>query len=171
MIVSAAGVAVKTLLRLQLELDTGRQVGVVATPKAAAWLDHYEVGPVIEQMTGMPVRSQMPMPTTPTFAPQGSRLLVSPCSLNTLTKWSAAHCDNLALSLLCEAVGSGVPVRAELSLSASYAALPAATEALERLTALGVEFYRALGAAEHPLLLQLPPSVVEGMTGQPQPRR
>lgn len=165
MIVSAAGVAVKTLLRLRAELDTGRRVNVVATPRAAAWIEHYEVGPVIEEMTGWPVRSRLPPPTTPTFDPPGSRLLVSPCSLNTLTKWSAAHCDNLALSLLCEGVGRGVPVRAEVSLSAPYAALPAATEALERLGALGVELYRAFGAAEHDLLRPLPRPIVEAMVG------
>jgi len=117
LIVAAGGVSTKTLRRLQLELDTGRWVSVVATPTAAAWLDHYQVGPVIEAMTGWPVRSQMQFPTMPTFDPPGPRVVVSPCTLNTLTKWWAAHSDNLALSLLCEAVGRGIGLHHHRSLS------------------------------------------------------
>ena len=164
LIVAAGGVSSKTLLRLKLELDTGRQVSVVATPTAAAWLDHYHVGPIIEAMTGWPVRSQMPFPTTPTFDPPGSRVVVSPCTLNTLTKWWAAHSDNLALSLLCEAVGRGVPTVAEVSLSSAYASLPAVTEALTGLKGLGVDLYQAFGGHEHDLLQPLPSRVAAGLS-------
>lgn len=164
MLVSAAGGAVRTLLRLQAELDTGRRVSVVATPKAAAWFDHYEIAPVIERMTGFPLRCEMPTPTMPTFDPPGSRVLISPCSLNTLTKWAAAHSDNLVISLLCEAVGKGVPVRAEVSLSDAYLAHPAAIEALEILEGLGVELYQAFGTVGHRLLRPLPTSIVEYLT-------
>jgi hypothetical protein len=159
MIVCAGGPITTILSRLQIELDTGRRVSVVATPRAAAWMDHYQAGPTIERMTGWAVRSDLPPPTIPTFDPPGSSMLVSPCTLNTLTKWAAAHSDNLAISLLCEATGRGVPTRAEVSLSAPYAALPGATDALTRLSALGVELYQANGSTAHPLLRPLPPSV------------
>lgn len=163
LIVCAGGPMTMVLRRLEVELDRGRRVSVVATPQAATWLDHYEVGPVIEAMTGWPVRSQLPTPTTPTFSPQGSSVLVSPCTLNTLTKWAAAHSDNLAISLLCEAVGRGVPTTAEVSLSGPYAALPAAREALARLADLGVAFYRATGTNEPADLPALPDSVARAL--------
>jgi hypothetical protein len=148
MIVCAGGPMTRTLLRLQVELETGRRVNVVATPRAATWFDHYEIGPIVERMTGWPVRSELPTPTTPTFDPPGSSILISPCTLNTLTKWAAAHSDNLAISLLCEAVGRGVPTRAEVSLSGPYASLPGARDALVRLSELGVDLRRAHGTAE-----------------------
>jgi hypothetical protein len=163
LVVCAGGPMIRLLRRLRIELDTGRRVSVVATPRAAAWIDHYGIGPVIEGMTGWPVRSELPMPTTPTFDPPGSALLVSPCTLNTLTKWSDAHSDNLAISLLCEAVGRGVPTRAEVSLSAAYAALPAVDAALERLSRLGVELFRAVGATDHRLLRPLPTDVADAI--------
>jgi hypothetical protein len=72
--------------------------------------------------------------------------------LNTLTKWAAGHCDNLALSLLCEATGLGIDTRAEVHLSQPYAEHPAATDALSRLSHMGVSLYRAPGAARHELL-------------------
>jgi hypothetical protein len=163
LIVSAAGPLVDVLFRLQVELDTGRRVAVVTTPTAAEWFDHYGVVPVIEEKTGLPVRWRMPVPTVPTFEPQGSRLVASPCSLNTLTKWAAGHSDNLALSLLCEATGRGVPTAAEVSISGPYANHPAATEALERLGSLGVALHRAHGAGDHPLLRPLPATVAAAL--------
>jgi hypothetical protein len=159
MIVCAGGPMTMTLVRLQIELETGRQVSVIATPQAAAWFEHYEIGPTIEKMTGWRVRSELPPPTEPTFDPPGSSVLVSPCTLNTLTKWAAAHSDNLAVSLLCEAIGRGVPTRAEVSLSPPYASLPAARDALTRLSALGVDLRRAHRTAEPSFLPAVPSDV------------
>ena len=147
-IVSAGGPIATILPRIRIELDTGRRVHVVATPRAASWLGHYGVVETIETMTGWPLRSEMPLPTMPTFDPPGSSVLVSPCTLNTLTKWAAGHGDNLAISLLNEAIGRGVPTRAEVSLSGPYAAHPAALDALGRLADLGVELCRAHGTTE-----------------------
>lgn len=163
LIVCAGGPMTDTLRRLQVELDTGRRVSVVATPRAAAWFDHYDLGPVVEQMTGWPLRSELPTPTVPTFSPPGSSVLVSPCTLNTLTKWAAAHSDNLAISLLCEAVGRGVPTRAEVSLSPPYASLPAAGEALTRLADLGVDLRRANGTIEPAWLPPVPDEVAAAL--------
>jgi len=159
MIVCAGGPMTMTLLRLQVELDTGRRVSVIATPRAAAWFHDYGIDPIIERMTGWPARSDLLTPTAPTFDPPGSSVLVSPCTLNTLTKWAAAHSDNLAISLLCEAVGRGVPTRAELSLSPPYASLPAAGHALSRLSELGVVLCRAYGTAEPSHLPPVPNAV------------
>lgn len=169
MIVCAGGPFVWVLRRLQAELDTGRRVNVVATPRAAAWFAHYGVTSTIETMTGWPVRHQLPTPTAPTFRPAGSSILVSPCTLNTLTKWAGGHCDNLAISLLCEAVGRGVPTRAEISVSGPYAGLPATGEALSRLEALGVELVRAMGTTEPATLPGLETHLVDVLGEGPEP--
>lgn len=169
MIVCAGGPVVQVLRRLQVELDSGRRVAVVATPQAAIWLDHYEAGPTIESMTGWPVRSRMPMPTSPTFDPPGSSVLVSPCTLNTLTKWAGANSDNLAVSLLCEAIGRGVPTRAEISLSGPYASLPAAGRAIAHLSELGVELFRAHGTTEPAEVPALPEAIAAALDGTSPP--
>lgn len=148
LIVSGAGAAVWTPERIRAELALGRRVNVIATPTAASWLDPQ----AIRHLTGWDLRCEQRGPLTPTFEPPACRVLASPVTLNTLTKWAAGHCDNLALSLLCEATGSGIDTRAEVHLSQAYAAHPAAADALSRLTQLGVSLTRARGAARHELL-------------------
>lgn len=136
LVVSAAGVAYDaTYERIEQELATGRRVHVVPTPTAARWLDPTE----IERLTGWPPRPTMRHPTTPTFEPPGSRVIASPVTLNTLTKWAAGHSDNLALSLLCEAVGLGIPTRAEINLGAAYTNHIAVIPALRALDTMGVD--------------------------------
>jgi hypothetical protein len=144
---------------------------VIATPRAAAWFEAHGVGAQILNMTGWPVRSELPTPPEPTFQPPGSSVLVSPCTLNTLTKWADGHSDNLAISLLCEAVGRGVPTRAEVSVSGPYASHPAAVRALDRLGELGVELTRAHRTMEPAHLPSLAPEIahiLDGGTG-PEP--
>ena len=148
LIVSGAGSAVWTPERIQAELALRRRVNVIATPTAASWLDPQ----AIRDMTGWDLRCDQRGPLTPTFEPPGCRVLASPVTLNTLTKWAAGHCDNLALSLLCEATGLGIDTRAEVNLSQAYAEHPAAADALSRLSQMGVSLYRARGAARHELL-------------------
>jgi Flavoprotein len=148
MIVSGAGPAVWTPERIQAELALGRRVNVIATPTAAGWLDPM----VIRELTGWDLRCQQRDPLTPTFQPPACRVLASPVTLNTLTKWAAGHCDNLAVSLLCEATGLGIETRAEVHLSQAYAQHPATADALSRLSQMGVSLYRGRGGAHHELL-------------------
>jgi phosphopantothenoylcysteine synthetase/decarboxylase len=133
--------------RIRTEQALGHQVHVIATPNAATWLDNDE----IEALTGWPLRSAMPGPLVPIFEPLACRVLASPVTLNTLTKWADGHSDNLVISLLCEATGMGIPVRAEVSLSAGYAAHPAVAPALARLTAMGVTLSAVPGGATLPI--------------------
>ncbi len=148
MIVSGAGSAVWTPERIEAELALGRRVNVIATPTAASWLDPT----TIRDLTGWDLRCHQRDPLTPTFQPPACRVLASPVTLNTLTKWAAGHCDNLALSLLCEATGLGIETRAEIHLSEAYARHPAAADALDRLARMGVSLCRARGGAPHRLL-------------------
>ncbi len=169
LIVCAGGPITAVLARLDHELGLGRRVAVVATPTAADWLERYGADTTIAERTGWPLRSRLPPPTVATFEPPGSRVVVFPCTLNTLTKWADAHSDNLAISLLCEAVGRGVPTVAEISLSAPYASLPAAGRALAQLDQLGVELRRVPGSAEHELLRPLPVDLAEALEAAAPP--
>ena len=135
LIVCAGGPTTETEQRIRTEQALGRQVVVFPTPTAARWLD----GAEIAELTGHPMRSAMPDPDTAPSGPIGHRVLVSPCTLNSLTKWAHGHADNLALSLLCEAIGTpGIEIRAELSLSEPYARHPATDDALAVLRNAGV---------------------------------
>lgn len=135
LMVCAGGPAASTPERIEAEQALGRRVAVFPTPTAARWLDDA----AIAELTGFPMRSGMPDPTTPPSGPAGHRVLVSPCTLNSLTKWAHGHADNLALALLCEAIGTpGIEIRAELSLSEPYARHPAAEAALAVLRSAGV---------------------------------
>lgn len=136
MIVSAGGPVVHTVERIRTELAAGQRVRVIATPQAAEWLDHDE----IERLTGWPLQSAMLTPEASTLDPLGNRILATPVTLNTLTKWADGHADNLAIGLLCEALGAGdIPIRAELSLSPQFANHPAAGPAIRRLRSAGAE--------------------------------
>jgi phosphopantothenoylcysteine synthetase/decarboxylase len=148
MIVSAGGNAVYTAERAQQEIDLGRRVRIVPTPQAAEWLDYDE----LEALTGWRPEHKMRPPRQPTFSSPGCRVLASPVTLNTLTKWAHGHADNFALSLLCEAAGLGIEVRAEISLSKAYAAHPAAGDSLATLRDMGVRLMGLRGTAMHSLL-------------------
>lgn len=135
LIVSAGGPVVRTAERIVAEQAHGFEVRVIATPQAAQWLDEGE----IEQLTGYRLESAMLTPARSTLEPLGNRVLASPVTLNTLTKWADGHADNLALGLLCEALGSEIPITAELSLSPQFLDHPAVPGAVERLRSIGVE--------------------------------
>lgn len=152
LMVCGGGMAVFADDRIRAEQALGRRVHVIATPTAAAWLDSDE----IQALTGWPMRSAMPGPLIPIFEPLACRVLASPVTLNTLTKWAAGHTDNLVISLLCEATGMGIDTRAEVSLSPAYAAHPGVTESLERLRGMGVALSPVPGGTPHPLLADAP---------------
>lgn len=135
LIVSAGGPVVHIIDRIERELEAGQALSVIATPQAAEWIDHEAV----HRLTGRPLYSQMLTPAAPTLTPLGNRVLATPVTLNTLTKWADGHADNLAIGLLCEALGSDIPITAELSLSWQFANHPAAGPAIERLQSAGAE--------------------------------
>ena len=139
MIVSAGGPVVRTVERVEAELAAGQRVRVIATPQAAEWLEPPPIGPEIERLTGWPLQSAMLTPEASTLDPVGHRVLATPVTLNTLTKWADGHADNLAIGLLCEALGASIPIRAELSLSPQFANHPATRPAVRRLRAAGAE--------------------------------
>ncbi|PYC76766.1 flavoprotein [Streptomyces tateyamensis] len=114
----------------------GWRVGVVATPNALAFIDQA----AIEQQTGYPIRSAWRTPSAPAPLPPADAIAVAPATFNTLNKWADGHADTLALGILTEAYGLGIPVAVQPCLNAAQAAHPAYASSVARLTAMGVRF-------------------------------
>lgn len=133
-VVCAAGVAddVGKLVTAAHEQDW--DVGVVATPQGVGFIDV----PALQARTGHPIRSAWRSPGDPRPLPPPDAIAVAPATFNTINKWAAGISDTLALGILCEAYGLGVPTALLPYLNAAQAAHPAYRESLERLRGMGV---------------------------------
>ncbi|MFE5857306.1 flavoprotein [Streptomyces sp. NPDC056500] len=110
------------------------RVGVVVTPQALGFVDRA----AIEARTGLPIRSAWRRPDEPRPLPPPDAVVVAPATFNTINKWAAGISDTLALGILCESVGSAVPIAVLPCLSAAQATHPAYAQSLERLRSMGV---------------------------------
>lgn len=117
-------------------------VAVVPTPMALRFVGDVAA---IEQETRLPVRADYKQPQEPDALPLPDAFLVSPLTFNSLNKWAAGISDTLAMGLLNEAIGLGVPIVAVPWVNAQLARHPAARDSLERLRGAGVEFTSGFG--------------------------
>jgi len=133
-VVCAAGMAggVGRLITAAQEADWG--VGVVVTPPGLGFLD----AEAIEAQTGYPIRSAWRSPGDPRPLPPADAIAVAPATFNTINKWAAGISDTLALGILCEAYGFGIPTAVLPYLNSAQAAHPAYRHSLERLREMGV---------------------------------
>ncbi len=121
----------------------GWDVCLILTPTAARWL----AGDLDElaALCGHPVRSAYKMPGEPDVLPPPDAVLVAPATFNTVNKWAAGISDTLALGLINEAIGMGIPVAAVPWVHGPLAAHPALAASLARLRAAGVAVLDAAG--------------------------
>src|SRR5437762_11643986 len=84
-------------------------------------------------------------------------VLFAPCSFNSLNKLAHGIADNLALSVVAEAIGRGTPVIVGPSLNAPLLNHPEARASLERLSGWGVTIVPPVDEGEGP---RLAPSAV-----------
>ena len=133
-VVCAAGVAhdVGKLITAAQEADW--DVGVVATPQGLGFID----AKAVEAQTGYPIRSAWRLPGDPRPLPPADAIAVAPATFNTINKWAAGISDTLAVSILCEAYGAGIPTVALPCLNSAQAAHPAYRRSLDQLRAMGV---------------------------------
>jgi phosphopantothenoylcysteine synthetase/decarboxylase len=120
---------------VRLTQGQGWDVCVLATPSGNRFLNVEE----LEQLTGHPVRSEYKEPGTPDVLPPPDAIVVAPATVNTMNKWAAGICDTLALGLLVEAIGKGLPLVALPFSNKAHAAHPAFVENVERLRSWGVK--------------------------------
>jgi hypothetical protein len=112
----------------------GWTVCVVATPRAASWIDLADLA----RRTGYPVRSDYKRPQDPDVLPRPDAVVAVPATFNTINKWAAGISDTFALGILNEAIGMGLPVAAVPYTGKSLAAHPAFARSLDFLRDNGV---------------------------------
>jgi hypothetical protein len=85
---------------------TGWNVCVITTPQGTKFLDI----PLVERLTGYPVRSEYKRPEEPDVLPRADAIVVFPATFNTVNKWALGISDTLALGILCEYTGLKMPI-------------------------------------------------------------
>jgi phosphopantothenoylcysteine synthetase/decarboxylase len=119
---------------IALAQAAGWTVCVVATPAGLAFADV----PLLAELTGYPVRYDYWQPESDIAHPLASAMVVCPATFNTINKWAAGISDTLALGLLTEAPGNGVPIVAAPALNSAQAAHPAFARSVGELRAMGI---------------------------------
>lgn len=156
LIVCAAPRAKKTgQLVAALQAD-GWDVCVIATPSALAFID----AAALEEQTGHPVRSRHKAPDAPDMLPAADAMAVCPATFNTINKWAGGYADNLAVGLVTEAVGLGLPLVAAPSLNSAQEKHPAFGRSVKQLRDMGVRVLYGPGEYE---------PVPSGTGGRPYP--
>ncbi|MFI9599387.1 flavoprotein [Streptomyces sp. NPDC052043] len=107
-------------------------VGVVATSQGLRFLD----AETIEAQTGYLIRSAWRTPGEARPLPPADAIAVASA---TVDKWAAGIPNTLALGILCEAYGMGIPIAVLPCFNAAQAAHPAYRQSLKRLTGMGVQ--------------------------------
>lgn len=133
-VVCAAGIADEVGLLIGAAQAQGWEVGVVATPQALGFFDTEAV----VARTGYPIRSAWRAPGDDRPLPPADAIAVAPATFNSINKWAAGIADTLALAILCEAYGLGVPTAVLPRVNAALAAHPAYSRSLDRLREMGV---------------------------------
>ena len=112
----------------------GWEVCVIATPDGTKFLDAGN----LSGLTGHPVRFRYKRPDEPDVLPSPDALVVAPATFNTVNKWAQGISDTLALGLLNESVGLGLPVIVVPWPNAALAAHPVFVRSVATLREWGV---------------------------------
>ncbi|MFE0374762.1 flavoprotein [Streptomyces inhibens] len=121
---------------IEMAQKAGWDVCLVLTPSAARWVE--QDMPLLQEMTGHPVRTAYKLPDEPDVLPSPDAILVAPATFNTLNKWAQGISDTLALGLVTEAIGLQLPLVALPYLNQAQAAHPALGQTVDFLRANGV---------------------------------
>ncbi|MGW0212794.1 flavoprotein [Micromonospora chokoriensis] len=134
LVVCAAGPAEHIHELVDLLIADGWQVCMIVSPTAAPWLDRE----ALQNKTGYLVRVEWRMPGDPEPHPPADVVVAAPVTFNTVTKWALGINDTLALGVLNESLGAGLPIIAFPHTKDELAAHPAYAGHLAVLRAAGV---------------------------------
>jgi phosphopantothenoylcysteine synthetase/decarboxylase len=110
-------------------------VCVIATPDGAKFLD----APNLAGLTGHPVRVQYKQPDEPDVLPPPDACVIAPATFNTINKLAYGISDTLALGLLNEAIGMGLPIIAAPWPNVHLARHPAFRRSVPMLREWGIK--------------------------------
>ncbi len=117
----------------------GWDVCVIVTPDGARFVD----AALLAEQTGYPVRSQYKDPSAPDVLPPADAFAVAPATFNTINKWAQGISDTLALGLLNEAIGLGLPIVAAPWVNTALARHPVFRQSVALLRDWGVRLVLA----------------------------
>jgi phosphopantothenoylcysteine synthetase/decarboxylase len=127
-------------------VEHGWDTCVVATPDGARFFDLDQA----QSLTGHPVRISYKDPNADDILPPPDVVVVAPATFNTINKWAAGISDTLALGLLNEALGQGLPITAAPWAKATLQNHPAYAQSLGALRRAGVNLVAGTGEAGQP---------------------
>lgn len=113
----------------------GWHVCVVATPSALKFMDC----DAIAALTGHKVRYDYKQPDEPDALPAADAFVVAPATFNTINKMASGASDTLALGLLNEAIGMGLPILGVPTPNVELAKHPAFQASVKALRSWGVD--------------------------------
>jgi hypothetical protein len=113
----------------------GWTVCVIATPTAASWIDLDALAAATGCLTR--VRPRPPRQQEESL-PRAEAVLAVPVTFNSINKWAAGTSDTLALGVLNEMLGAGVPIIAAPCVKPVLRQHPAYADSIARLANAGV---------------------------------
>ncbi|MBL7493713.1 flavoprotein [Frankia sp. AgB1.9] len=114
--------------------EAGWDTCLITSPMGRRFVDVV----ALELLTGHPVRSDYKTPGTQDVLPPPSAMIIAPATCNTINKWAAGISDTLALGLIVEGIGLGLPLVAMPFTNRAQAAHPAFGRSIEDLRSWGV---------------------------------
>ncbi|MEV3924363.1 flavoprotein [Actinomadura coerulea] len=133
-IVCGAGAASDLETFVRLAQGAGWHVRVIATPMGAEFLDMDRLA----ALTGGPVRTDFRRPhETSNGLPPADAVVVAPATFNTINKWALGITDTVAVGMLCDHLGMGVPTLAVPQVKAELAGHVAFARNLDALRSMG----------------------------------
>jgi hypothetical protein len=114
---------------------------VIATPEGSRFLDISQ----LTALTGHPVRTSFKEPEAPDVLPPADAFAAAPATFNTINKWAAGISDTLALGLLNEAIGLGLPIVTVPWPNVALARHPAFGRSISTLRDCGITVILDLG--------------------------
>lgn len=114
----------------------GWDVCLGLTPTAARWLA--ERLPVLEGLTGRPVRSEYKLPGEPDVWPRADVIAVAPATFNTINQWALGITEKFVVGVVAEGIGKRIPLVTMPCVNAAYVRHPQFERSVETLRGAGV---------------------------------
>ncbi len=114
----------------------GWEVCAVVTHEATKFVDVSQ----LEALTTHPIRIDYRAPGEKDPWPGPDAIAVVPATFNTINKWAQGIADTLAVGLLCEHMGRGIPIVAVPCLKDDLARHPAFAMSMRVLKTCGIRF-------------------------------